>query len=314
MKSCINKVTIAGYLYQHSLAVKTVQNQQSKNFGKEFINGTIEIATDDSGLNVIPVRFTYVTPTNNSGNVNRTYAILKNIIDGAPTWIENGRDEALKVQCDTAFALNDFYAQDGQLVSQMVQEGGFVSIIDNLPADEDRNKFALDLLITNVAHVDADPEKNITEDYCTVRGASFNFRNALLPMAFKVTNPQGMTFFEDSGASGAEPLFIKVWGKVYNKTVKVNKVEETAFGDNAVTSYERKVKEWVITNAAKAAYDYGDESVLTAADVTKAMQDRQVYLADLKRQQDEYKANKAANGFATAAPVAPKASTTSFDF
>lgn len=320
MKKCINKVTIAGYLYQHSLSVKTVQNQLSENFGKEFINGSIDIATDEAGLNIVPVRFTYVTPTTKAGGVNKTYNILKSIIDGAPTWIENGKDEALKIQCDTAFALNDFYAQDGQLVSQMVQEGGFVSLVTGeLAPEEARNTFTIDFLITNVTHVEADEEKNIAEDYCTVRGAGFNFRNALLPMTFKVTNPQGMSYFEDLDVTNTDPVFIKVWGRIFNKNIRVNKVEESAFGDNAVTSYERKVKDWVITGVAKEAYDYGDENVLTADEITKAMQDRQVYLADVKKQQDDYKASKAAGGFpaaaATPAPtVTPKAAATPFNF
>lgn len=310
MKNCINKVTIAGYLYQHSLAVKTVQNQSSKNYGQEYINGTIEIVTDEKGLNVIPVRYTYVTPNTSKGGVNRTYTVLKSIIDGAPTWIENGKEMALKVQCDTSFAVNDFYAQDGQLVSQMVQEGGFVSTVNALPPVEERNNFSLDLFITTVTHIEADPERNIEKDYCTVRGAGFNFRNALLPMTFKVTNPQGMNYFESADISSSNPMFIKVWGKVLNRAIKVTNVEEVAFGEAAVTSREKKIKEWVITSVAKEAYDYGDESILTVDDVTKAMQDREVHLADIKRQQEEYKASKTAS----AVPVAPKASTSMFDF
>lgn len=317
MKKCINKVTIEGYLYQHSLAVKTVQNQASENFGKEFINGTIDIATDEAGLNIIPVRFTYVTPTNKGGGVNRTYNVLKSIIDGAPTWINNGKDAALKLKCDTAFALNDFYAQDGSLVSQTVQEGGFVSVVNELGPEEARNTFTVDFLITTVNHVEADEEKNIPEDYCTVRGAAFNFRNALLPMTFLVRNPQGMNYFESLDVTNKEPVFIKVWGKVINKATLVRKVEESAFGEASVTSYEKKVKEWVITGVAKEMYDYGDENILTAEEVTNAMQDRQVYLADVKKQQDDYKASKAAGGFpaGNAAPsVEPKASTSAFNF
>ena len=317
MKKCINKVTIEGYLYQHSLSVKTVSNQLSENFGKEFINGTIDIATDEAGLNIVPVRFTYVTPTTKAGGVNKTYTVLKNIIDGAPTWIQNGKDAALKVKCDTAFALNDFYAQDGQLVSQTVQEGGFVSSVSELSPEETRNTFTLDFLITNVTHVEADEEKNIKEDYCTVRGAGFNFRNALLPMTFIVKNPQGMVYFESLDASNHDPVFIKIWGKIINKTTRVDRVEESAFGEAAVTSYEKKIKEWVITGVAKEAYDYGDENVLTAEEITKAMQDRQILLADIKKQQEEYKASKAAGSFptSTAAPAAtPKASTATFNF
>ena len=47
MKQMINQEHIEGRIYQHDLAVKTVQNQQSANFGKEFIAGTLDIATDE---------------------------------------------------------------------------------------------------------------------------------------------------------------------------------------------------------------------------------------------------------------------------
>lgn len=310
MKKCVNKVIIEGYLYQHSLALKTVQDKNSENFGKEFINGTIDIAVDEAGLNVIPVRYTYVTATTKAGAVNRTYTVLKSIIDGDQTWIKEGKDKALKVKCDTAFALNDFYANDGSLVSQMVQEGGFISIVNEF--GEERNKFELDCLITNVAHVEADPEKNITADYCTVRGAGFNFRNSILPMSFVIKNPKGMEYFEDLDASSTNPVFIKIWGKINNTTTKVEKREESAFGEDSVTVYERKVKEWLITGAAPAPYDFGDENVLTAAEVQAALQDREVLLADVKRRSDEYKASKNSTPAVTPAPA--KVNATAFNF
>ena len=55
-KDFINKEFIEGRLYQHNLVMKTVKNEQSAEFGKEFISGTIDIATDEEGLNVIPVQ------------------------------------------------------------------------------------------------------------------------------------------------------------------------------------------------------------------------------------------------------------------
>ena len=191
MKKCINKVAIEGYIYQHTLAVKTVQSKDSDNFGKEFINGQIDIVVDDEGLNIIPVRYTYVTATTNAGATNKNYNVLKNIIDNGKTWLENGK-EATKVKCDTSFALNDFYAQDGSLVSQTVQEGGFISIVNELSPLESRNTFNVDFLITAITRVEADEERNIEKDYCTVRGAAFNFRNAILPMTFTIKNEKGM--------------------------------------------------------------------------------------------------------------------------
>lgn len=309
MKKCINRVTIEGYVYQHTLAIKTVQNKDSDNFGKEFINGQIDIVVDDEGLNIVPVRYTYVTPTTSAGAANRTYSVLKNIIDSEKTWLNYGKD-ALKVKCDTAFALNDFYAQDGSLVSQTVQEGGFISIVNELGPIETRNKFEVDLLITKVTRVEADEENNRPE-VCKIRGAAFNFRNSILPMDFVVKNTQGMDYFESLNVSGADPIFAKVWGRVNQITTRVNRTEESAFGEASVTSYERKVKEWVITGISPTPYDFGDESVLTVEDVQKAMQDREVLLADTKKRSDEYRASKTA---APTSTTAPKASSAAFNF
>ena len=313
MKKCINKVILEGYLYEHDLKLKTVQDKNSENFGKEFINGTISIAVDEDGLNVVPVHYTYVTATTSKGTANKTYSVLKSIMDGNATWLNVGKDNALKVKCDTAFALNDFYAQDGSLVSQMLQEGGFISVINAF--DAERNKFEIDLLVTNVAHIEADEEKNIAKDYCTVRGAGFNFRNALLPMSFVIHNEKGMDYFESLEASNQNPVFIKVWGKISHTTTKVEKTEESAFGEASVTTYEKKVKEWIITGASPSPYDFGDESVMTVEDLQKAMQDREVLLADTKKRAEEYRASKN-NSFGTPAvtPAAAPANKPAFNF
>ena len=100
MKKMINAEHLEGKLFQHSLELKTVQNQTSANFGKEFISGNIEIAVDDEGLNVIPVHYTYVTETTNSGKRNATYGVLKRIIDEDKSIVSVGPDEAFKLKED----------------------------------------------------------------------------------------------------------------------------------------------------------------------------------------------------------------------
>lgn len=318
MRKATNSERIEGRVYQHSLTVKTVQNQTSPNFGKEFIAGDIEIAVDEAGLNVIPVHFTYVTPTTSSGAENRTFSVLKKIIDGGKTWITNGKDEALKVRIDTAIALNDFYTQDGTLVSTKKNEGGFVSIINGeLAPENERNTFTVDMLITAVNRIEKNEEKNINEDFVTVRGAIFNFRNELLPLDFLVRNTDGMKYFEDLGVTGAEPLYTKVWGRINCGTILNEVKEDSAFGESAVRTYERKIREWVITGTAKVPYEFGDENVLTADEVTKAQQDREVMLAETKKRSEEYRASKStadnAFGTTTTAPTpSTKAGTFSF--
>lgn len=318
MKYKQNSERIEGRIYQHDLAIKTVQNQSSQNFGKEFIAGTLEVAVDDAGLNVIPVHFTYVTEVTSKGQTNRTFTVLKKIIDEGKTIITDGMDEATKVRIDTALALNDFYTNDDSLVSIKTNEGGFVTIINELSGENERNTFSADMVITGVTRVEADEEKNIKEDYVTVKGAIFNFRGDLLPLEFIVKNAGGMKYFEDLGASNSEPVYTKVWGRINCETKTTIVEEESAFGEAAVKKYERKTKEWVITGTAKVPYEFGDEEILTGEELTKAMQAREVMLADIKKRSEEYKAQKAAGNIdsahkaQTGAKPAAKAGTFNF--
>lgn len=307
MRRIVNREHVEGILFQHDLEVKTVQNETSANYGKEFISGTVEVSVDEEGLNVIPVHFTYVTETTNSGKKNSTYTALKRIIDEDKTIVSVGKDEAFKVRIDTALALNDFYSND-QLVSVKTNEGGFLSIVNTLCNEKERNTWEADMIITGCNIIEADPEKNIDEDYMQVKGAIFNFRNELLPMDFILRNKDGFKHFEDMEASPSDPTFTKVWGRINCLTKTTTVEEETAFGEAAVRTYERKVKEWEITGTPKViSYDFGGED-LTAEELTKAMQDREIKLADIKKRSDEYKAQKAAeNNQSVQTTTGPKA-------
>ena len=131
MRKIVNREHIEGILFQHDLELKTVQNETSANYGKEFIAGNVEIAVDEEGLNVIPVHFTYVTEVTNSGKKSPTFTALKRIIDEDKSIVSVGKDEAFKIKIDTALSVNDFYSNDDQLVSVKVNEGGFISIVNS---------------------------------------------------------------------------------------------------------------------------------------------------------------------------------------
>ena len=305
MRKAQNTERIEGRIYQHDLAIKQVQNKDSQNFGKDFIAGNLEVATDDEGLNVIKVHFTYVTETSKSGSKNNTYATLKKIIDENKTWTTVGKDEATKVRIDTALALNDFYNANDELVSAKTNEGGFVTIINELGEEKERNTFSVDMIITGVTRKEEDAEKGIKE-HALVRGAIFNFRNDLLPVEFKVDNKDGIEYFENLGATNAEPIYTKVWGKIVSETKTSTQEVESAFGEAAVRTYKNVNKEWIITGTAKVPYDFGDENIITRDELTKAAQNREVYLADIKKRADEYKANKTANPTATSSTIVTK--------
>lgn len=311
MRKNINTEHIEGRLYEHDLAVK-VTGPTSKAPNTEYINGSIKVAVDEECLNVITVKFTYVTATTSKGGVNKTYTALKKIIDSEKTVLSVGKDEALKVKVDTALALNDFYTDNDELVSVKENNGGFVEVVSELCDESARNTFKVDMLITGVTRTEANPENGIDAPFVTVRGAIFNFRNDLLPVDFRVENPSGMKYFEGLDATGAEPTYTQVWGRINSLTIKKPITEESAFGEATVRVVERNVKNWVITGARPTPYEFGEENVLTANEVVQAIQARETMLATKKAEREAYLAQKAAapanNAFAAASAAKPSAS------
>lgn len=286
-KKFVNSEVISGYVYQHELVEKTVQDPNSENFGKSYISGNLMIATDEEGLNVVKVHYTFVKPTLKNGSPNKTYNTLIEIMQG-PTWISNGKDAALKVKAEPSLDLNDFYNRDGEFVSAKRNEGGFISILSALDPDVNkRATFSADMVITGVKRVDADEEKNISE-HAEIKGAVFNFRQSILPMTFNIKNPQGIDYFEGLEPSPSNPVFTKVWGKLISETIKTEVKSETAFGEALVKTIEKNNKEYLITGTDAEPGIFDDENTITAAELTKAMQDREIYLADVKRRNDEY--------------------------
>ena len=298
----INTEKIEGYVYStgsnFNQLSERVSGDTSKNPGTKYIAGDLDIAVDEAGLNVITVHYSYITEHYKSGAVNNTYTALKKIIDNPEkTWVNGGKDNAFKVQCTgTSIALNDFIANDGSKVAAIRNENGFCSIINELGSESERNTFSADMLINKVTHVDANPDRNIPEDFTTVSGAIFGYGPVLLPVSFVVRNEMGMRYFEGLEATPSNPIFTKVWGRINCMTIKTERTEESAFGEAAVQTYERKSREYVITGTAKVPYDFGDEEILTMEDVQKMVQDRQVMLAEVEKRHNERQANKAAGG------------------
>ncbi len=305
MKRNVNQENIEGRVYEHDLALKTVQNKQSENFGKEFINGSLSVATDEEGLNVLTVHYTYVTETTKQGKQNATFLNLQKIMEGK-TWVENGKDEAMKVKLSPSAALNDFYPQGGdQLVSQQRNEGGFVSIVSDLKPDgPNRRKFTFDTVITGVELVEADPERNISKDYAKINCAIFNFRNDVLPYTLIARSEGAINYFMGLNPSPSDPVYTQVWGEIVSTTVKVEKTIESAFGEPAVDITERKQREWVVTGARPEPYLFNTEETITVEELKEAIANRNIHLEEVKTRAKEYYANKG-NAIAAAPTPAP---------
>lgn len=297
----INQTHIAGILYESKLEMKET-GPNSKNPGTQYITGSIDIATDDAGTNIVPVHFTYVTATTGRGSANTTYTVLKNIIDEKyGTVMKNGKENAVKLRIDSALALNEFYTDRNgteELVSVKRNEGGFIHVVDTLEEKENvRNTFRCDMLITGVSIKEADPERNLPEK-AIIKGAIFDFRKALLPVEFSAINPKAIQYFESLEASNTNPTFTTVWGQQISETIVREIVEESAFGDDYVRTVTSSRKDFVITGASGEPYVWDDEETITAKELGEAIAARETYLATMKQRQDEYKASRQ-NGVAT---------------
>lgn len=311
MKKTTNSATIEGYVFNHSLQ-KRVTGPQTKTPGTEFIMGELQIAVDEEGLNVVPVHFTYITA---NGRRQKTYDILSNIIDDPnTTWAQGGKENALKVSVNGQVGLNEFYTKDDngedRLVSVKRIEGGFVNEIlrDSDMSDlAKRNTFMADMLVRGVKFHEEETRDNgdVYPAYAAVKGYFFDFRGAALPVELRIESEKGIEFFMENDGM-VEPNFRKVWGHIDCLTVKREVVEESAFGEASVRIVNSTVKKWLIDGCAQNPYEYGDPDILCDEEMNKKMQERHVYLADIKKRAEEYRANKNKEREVIAAPTQNK--------
>lgn len=314
-KKIINATHIEGVLYQHSLQLK-VSGEKSKNPGTQFINGTIDIATDDAMTNIVTVHFSYVTPTYaRSGSANATFNALQNIINGVTcNVVEHGIDKAAKVRIDSQIGLNEFYSSrngEEELVSVKRNEGGFLHVVQTIAADERlRDTFTADMIITKCHRFEGDPENNRPERM-VVSGYVFDFRNALLPVDFVIYDAGGMNHFEAFEASEKSPVFAPVNGHQVCKTITTVRTsdENSGWGESFAQEVTSTQREFVITGV-KDPYEWDLEETITAQEYAAALQAREVVKAEIKQRQDEYNATRNQ----TQAPTAAATGANGFNF
>lgn len=297
-----NATHISGRLYQHSLELKTTK-PDAKNPNTPYIAGNVEIATDNAMTNIVSVHFTYVTATTSKGNPNATFKILGGIIDGAyKSVIEHGKDAATMFTIDSAIGLNEFYSTrngEEELVSVKRNEGGFIRVTNELEEKEDmRNTFDTDIILNKVSYFDANEENN-TPERCIISGYIMDFRKSFLPVEFSVYHPGAIGYFEGLEASEKNPVFTRVKGNQVSQTVTRTVVSESAFGEPDVREFTNTRKDFVVTWAAKETYEIGED--ITKEEITKGLADREVTIATIKKNQEEYRARQASatSAFAT---------------
>lgn len=304
MKKMINKVHIEGWVYDHKLTSK-VAGEKAKNPGVTFINGTVDIATDDNCLNIVTIHYSYVTPVTKQNKPNATFNALNSILTDNKTVVKVGKENAVKVRADTSIGLNEFYSDRSgkeELVSAKRNEGGFIHIITDALSekDTDRNNWEADTVVTKVREIEADPERNLPAKV-VISGYMFDFKNALLPIDVVAYKESAQNYFLGLEASESNPTFIKLKGQQVSQVIIRTVTEESAFGDEPdVKEFKNTVREFVVTGALPP-YEWDSEESITAQEMKEALASREITKAEIKQRQDEYNASRGTKAPAAAA-------------
>lgn len=304
MKKMINKVHIEGWVYDHKLTSK-VAGEKAKNPGVTFINGTVDIATDDNCLNIVTIHYSYVTPITKQNKPNATFNALNSILTDNKTVVKVGKENAVKVRADTSIGLNEFYSDRSgkeELVSAKRNEGGFIHIITDALSekDTDRNNWEADTVVTKVREIEADPERNLPAKV-VISGYMFDFKNALLPVDVVAYKESAQNYFLGLEASESNPTFIKLKGQQVSQVIIRTVTEESAFGDEPdVKEFKNTVREFVVTGALPP-YEWDSEESITAQEMKEALASREITKAEIKQRQDEYNASRSTKAPAAAA-------------
>lgn len=280
MRTNKNVVYVEGYVYNFSL-FPNVAGPNSKNPGQEYINGTVNIATDEDGINIVSVRYTYVTPTWKNGKENETYTILKALIDGAPTWDKDGKDKATKLRIQGDVEVNDFMGRDGSMVETKQVRGGFTHYANDGFRDK-RNNFETDIIITSAVRVEVEDG----DDYMNLSGYVFNFRNDFIPVTYSLVNEAGIKYFEGLDISMNNPYYTYVWGRIVSSTQRIEKQVETAWGAPQVEYTTRTLRMWVVDGCSPDYYDFDDVDTITLDEFKQGLANREQQKAEAKARQE----------------------------
>lgn len=297
-----NRVAIRGYLFSTDRLEKRVSQK-----GVEYIGGTINVATDEECLNVVPINFTYVTSTFKNGNANTTYQLLESIINGETKTFEVVGKDAARVRVDGDIEVNDWVNRDGEAIATRRVRGSFIHLLNanetfgNTPAH-----FEADMLIQSAVTM----ESMDGSDYMKLDGFVFNFRGDVLPISLSVASEGGMQFFENQDISTSEPYFGKVWGDI-KSTVVTSTTEQDAsevgFGTPTVQTSSRTLRTWEVSGAN---VNLGlDDTTITMEELKAALEKRTSDLAEIRARYEAR--NGGGNAFGTTPTATATATPTS---
>ncbi len=257
MKKMINRSLIEGILVEKTLRAGVTKK------GIDYVAGKLQIDTGNGNVVTVDV---FEQEKTSKGDQNKKYQTLLKLYEDGNT-VMDGSENPTKLKVSSALELNDWTNTEGQLVSSLINSGGYVNIVNQV---DPKSEFEVDIVIKNVQ-----PEILREEETgrCVVNGLIFNYRGHALAVRFVVENKEGVRFFSDM-----EPgTFTKVWGTQVSRAIVNEKIESSAFGGDRVVKSTYNRKEFLITGANSLPYEEED---LSQEELTSAIQARNLVLAE----------------------------------
>lgn len=304
-----NDVNITGYVFSTNFRTGVSKATAKWHPNEAYISGNLHIATDDEGMNVVPVNFFVYEKREDrkTGQVipNETYQTLRQLMTCAT--FETSGTQAPKVRVSGTVDTNDFYStRSSEVISAQRVNGRFVHIMTPGTKPTPAN-FQVDIVATSAVEREVEGRAPFVD----VRGYAFNYNQTrVYPVRFECQDENGMAFLEGLEASSTNPVSLSVWGDIRTTVIERVPQEQEAvvsgFGTRPVISGNATstVRSWVITGAdTDRIPEFGEVEPLTKSGMKQLIDERNLNLANIKAR------GEMNNGTASSYPAAsPKAS------
>lgn len=278
IKQSLNKINVQGILMENNL-----ERLENPKLGK-FITGTLVVRVGECD---IPVNF-FSKELKKDGGLNKIYISLAKLMS-FPSVASDG--EGVKVNMTGGeIAGKDFYTDELELISYSELKCNFCKKSTKNYVEE--AKFEFEGIVRKLY----DEIKNDQETgRLVVEIVGVNYAETAIPVKFFVEKEKAIAYIKTYYASGKT---VKVSGDIRYTSEEIERIEESAFGEDIVKKYDRIVKDLVIT-AGTQPYD---ENNYSSEDAQKIMQNRNVFLENKKAEKVEKMGSKNTSKPSTPSP------------
>lgn len=277
MKS-INDVSIIGIVSENDLEKSTFnKNGKTVNCIKGSLKVRVEqrIHKDDAEPTTleIPVSF-FVSESKNDGNPHPAYAPLAEAMAKLNSIAADGIEKASWVRISGArLEMNEYYRQDGTLVSFPRINASFINIITPNADTKPEAKFTVSMCVQGGRDEIVNDE--LTGRYI-VKGVLIKFDESADVVEFVVDNEKAIEFIKDEWTPGSTVDAVGVLN--FSTTTQTEEIE-VAFGDPQYKTRTINVSELVLNSGShpkEGDFAFSDE------DIANGAQKRNERLAKLK--------------------------------